>query len=292
MTQAARLAGIFAVIAAAALWGTTGTVQALLPEGKQPLIVAALRLGFGALSLIVLALARTESRRAFGALPLGGVLFAGLSIGLYNLLFFWAVLETGVGVGTAIAIGSAPLWVTAYEIVVKHQLPAGLRALGQGVSILGAALLVLSDASGAGGSVLGVTLAALSGAAYAAYSLATSRISQSAPSATVAAATFSVAAFAVLPVFLFVPIGWLAAPQVWPALIFLGVFATGLSYALYTWGLGRVAASTAVTLALIEPLTAWVLATLVVGEPLSAVKLAGAALLIAGLAIVTIFPRR
>ncbi|MDD9742404.1 MULTISPECIES: DMT family transporter [Marinovum] len=291
MTRDGRMMGIAAVIAAAALWGTTGTVQALLPEGKQPLVVAALRLSFGAAALIFLAALRPESRRAFRALPPAVVIFAGLAIGLYNLLFFWAVLETGVGVGTAIAIGSAPLWVTAYEIGIKRQLPDRLRVFGQAISICGAALLVLSGAD-AGASGFGIALAALSGAAYAAYSLATSRISQRAPSATVAAATFTVAAVAVLPVFLIVPLGWLAAPGIWPAMLFLGICATGVSYALYTWGLGRVAASTAVTLALIEPLTAWALATVVVGEVLTPAKLAGAVLLIAGLAIVTVFPKR
>lgn len=291
MTQGGRALGILAVIAAAALWGSTGTVQALLPEGKQPLVVAALRLGFGAAALIALAALRAESRRALHRLPVGGVVFAGFAIAVYNLLFFWAVIETGVGVGTAIAIGSAPLWVTAYEVLVRRQFPGPLRAFGQALSICGAALLVLSGAGGSS-SLFGLGLAALSGAAYAAYSLATSRISQSAPSATVAAATFAVAGVAVLPVFLIVPLGWLAAPGVWPALAFLGVIATGLAYALYTWGLGRVAASTAVTLALTEPLTAWVLATLVVGEALTLTKLAGAALLIAGLAVVTVCPRR
>ncbi|WP_323764947.1 DMT family transporter [Marinovum sp.] len=291
MTQGGRALGIAAVIAAAALWGTTGTVQALLPDGKEPLVVAALRLAFGAAALIGLAALRVESRRAVRALPLAGVVVAGLAIGLYNLLFFWSVLETGVGVGTAIAIGSAPLWVTAYEGLIRRQLPDRRRALGQAISICGAALLVMSGAGGAG-SVFGVTLAALSGAAYAGYSLITSRISQSAPSATVAAATFTVAAVAVLPVFWVAPLGWLAAPGVWPAVAFLGLCATGVSYALYTWGLGRVAASTAVTLALIEPLTAWGLATVVVGEALTPSKLAGAALLIVGLAIVTACPRR
>jgi len=56
--------------------------------------------------------------------------------------------------------------------------------------------------------------------------------------------------------------------------------------------LRRVAPSTAVTLALAEPLTAWVLAILVVGEPATLPRLAGAALLMAGLAIVTLTPSR
>jgi DME family drug/metabolite transporter len=56
--------------------------------------------------------------------------------------------------------------------------------------------------------------------------------------------------------------------------------------------LRHVAASTAVTLALTEPVTAWVLATVVVGEPLSAQKVLGAVLVLAGLTVVTVFSAR
>lgn len=58
-----------------------------------------------------------------------------------------------------------------------------------------------------------------------------------------------------------------------------------LSYALYTSGLARLAASTAVTLSPIEPLTTWLLATFV-GEAVTQGKAAGAVLL-GGLAIMT-----
>ncbi|MSU89051.1 EamA family transporter [Rhodobacteraceae bacterium 2CG4] len=289
MRDGARLAGIAAVIAAAMLWGTTGTLQAALPPDRQPLVVGALRLAIGALALLALALSAPATRAAFRGLPPGGVLFAGLAIGAYNLLFFLAVLRAGVGVGTAIAIGSAPVWVTAWEVAATRRLPRGRRAAGQALSIAGAGLLVATGDTGdalAGGALL----AALAGAAYAAYSLATSRIGHRAPPATLAAATFGVAALATLPVLALAPTAWLAAPEVWPVLAFLGVGATALAYALYTWGLRRLAASTAVTLALAEPLTAWVLATLVVGEPATLPRLAGAALLLAGLAMVTLSP--
>jgi len=286
-----RLAGVAAVICAAMLWGTTGTLQAALPDGREPLAVAALRLSIGAAALLMLAAATPAGRTAFRDLPLRGIVFAGLSIGLYNLLFFLAVLRAGVGIGTAIAIGSAPVWVTAFEIITTRRLPRGRRALGQALSITGAGLLVASGEAGSG-LASGALLAALSGAAYAAYSLATSRIGHLAPPATLAAATFSVAALITAPVLLVVPTAWLAEVRVWPVLLFLGVGATAVSYAMYTWGLRRVAPSTAVTLALAEPLTAWVLAILVVGEPATLPRLAGAALLMAGLAIVTLTPSR
>lgn len=286
-----KLAGIAAVIAAAILWGTTGTTQALLPPARDPLAVGALRLLVGAAALFLLALAATESRRAFARLPWPAIAVAGSAMAAYNLLFFQAVLGAGVGVGTAIAIGSAPVWVTAFEAAAGKGWPSSLRLAGQALSIAGAALLVLAGTD-EGGTAAGMIRAALAGAAYAAYSLATAGAGRAAPSATVASATFGLAALLTLPVLVVLPPTWLTGAQAWAAILFLGAGATGLSYAFYTWGLGRIAASTAVTLTLVEPVTAWVLATFVVGEAVTVAKLAGASLILAGLTIVTLVPAR
>lgn len=292
MTRAERLTGVAAVVAAAILWGSTGTTQALLPEGRDPLAVGALRLVFGAAALIALALSQPECRRAAAHLPWRGIIFAGVAIGAYNLFFFWAVSEAGVGIGTAIAIGGAPVLATMFEIAAEGRWPTRLRAAAQCVSIAGVGALALAGGEDGQASLFGALLALAAGASYAAYSLTTSRIGRRAPSAALAAATFAVAALVALPALFVAPLGWLSGGGTWGALLFLGVGATGLSYALYTWGLTRIAASTAVTLALMEPVTAWILATTVVGEPITPGKAAGAALILFGLAIFTLAPAR
>ncbi|ULB11644.1 DMT family transporter [Cereibacter azotoformans] len=132
-------------------------------------------------------------------------------------------------------------------------------------------------------STTGVLLASLAGAAY---SLATGRVG------TLAASTFLVAAIVTAPVLALVPVAWAADLRAWPAPLFLGAITTGLAYALFTRGLARLTTSTAVTLSLIEPLTAWLLAILVVGEPVTAQRFLGAMLIFGGLAIVSLAPNR
>jgi len=61
----------------------------------------------------------------------------------------------------------------------------------------------------------------------------------------------------------------------------LGIGPTAVAYTLYFRGLRTASASTAALLSLIEPLTAAVLATLVLGNRLSATGMIGAALLLA-----------
>jgi drug/metabolite transporter, DME family len=275
-----------AVLAAAMLWGTTGTLQSILPEAREPLVVGALRLWIGATSLILLASLQPAAHAAFGQIPKAPLLLASAAIAAYNLLFFAAVARAGVGLGTAVTIGSAPLWVAAYDIAVLRCRPSPRKAFGQAIAIAGAALLVLSGSS-SGVTPFGLLLAAAAGLSYATYSLASSRMAQHAPPAAIAAGTFTLAALFTTPVFLLVPWQWAFAGTAPLTLLALGLGSTGLAYALYTWGLKALPASTAVTLALAEPLTAWVLALIVVGETATPLKLAGAALLLAGLYIVT-----
>lgn len=281
-----RQTALFAVLLAAVLWGTTGTFQSFLPDTREPLVVGAVRLWVGAASLMLLALAHPVSRRSFGQVPCGPLLLAGGFIGLYNLLFFAAVLRAGVGIGTAITIGSAPLWVALYEGVVLRQRPSARKLIGQALSIIGAALLVVSGQA-EGVEPLGLVLALGAGLSYAIYSLASSSMSPHAPSSTIAASTFALAALVATPVFFFVPSAWALEGSAPGTLLALGLLSTGVAYALYTWGLKAIPASTAVTLALAEPLTAWLLAAFVVGEPVTALKVAGAALLLIGLYVVS-----
>ena len=77
---------ILAVVLAAVLWGSTGTLQALLPEHKQPLVVGALRLYFAAIYLLVIAV-------IFGQKLVSSILrapiliaFSGLFMMLYNII--------------------------------------------------------------------------------------------------------------------------------------------------------------------------------------------------------------
>lgn len=281
-----RQFAILAVLAAAMLWGTTGTFQSLLPEAREPLVVGAVRLWVGAASLLLLALAHPTSRRAFAKVPRSPLLFAGGFIAAYNLLFFAAVTRAGVGIGTALTIGSAPLWVALYEAAYLRQRPSARKATGQALAILGAALLVLAGQAESL-TLTGIALSLAAGLSYAVYSLASSAMSPHAPSSTIAASTFTLAALLVTPVFFLLPLNWAFTGTAPVTLLALGVLSTGLAYALYTWGLKALPASTAVTLALAEPLTAWLLATFLINEPATPLKLIGAALLLAGLYVVT-----
>jgi len=71
----------------------------------------------------------------------------------------------------------------------------------------------------------------------------------------------------------------------WLGLLYLGAVTTAGAYALYTAGLRYVSASAAGVASLLEPLTATLLGVLLFGERFGVLGWIGAALLLAGLAL-------
>ena len=256
---------ILTVILAATLWGTTGTIQALIPEYKEPLVVGAIRLYLAAIYLFLISI--LFDKNLLSAIFKSPVLiaFSGLFMMLYNMTFFAAVLISGVGVGTAITIGSAPIWAMLFEFIILKSIHSFNKLIGAILALTGICVLMLFDDT-TDWSNLGAFLALLSGLSYALYSLSTSRIVKKLSHHNTAAWTFLIAAFLSTPVFIFFPSSWVFSHDAIYHLIFLGTFATGIAYSFFTFGLKYLTSSTAVTLSLVEPITAVILAIIILGE--------------------------
>src|SRR3954465_15511779 len=110
------------VLLAALCFGTTGTAQALGPAGLSPAGVGAARiLVGGALLVAVSGLAPLPRLRP------GALLVAAAGVAAYQLCFFAAVADTGVAVGTIVALGSAPATAGAPGGGLERAAPAPAR---------------------------------------------------------------------------------------------------------------------------------------------------------------------
>ena len=280
------LGGILMVLMAAMLWGTTGTAQALSPAGLPAHWVGALRLIFSGLFFAAYlgVTARTGVRVA--QLPWRWLVLAGFSMAAYNLTFFAGIKASSVAVGTAIALGSGPIWAGLLQLVVLRRSPPGAWWIGTLLAIAGGCLMVLGSAQALPASTFGVGLCLAAGLSYAVYAMVSKRVVVDVPAPVVTLCVFSSAAALALPV------AWLlSGPPAtsaggWLVVAYLGVVATGVAYLLFTYALGRVSGSTAVSMCLMEPLTAFCLAVLVLGEQPPPAAYAGLALVMLGLALV------
>jgi drug/metabolite transporter, DME family len=272
------------VLLAALCFGTTGTAQALGPAGLSPAGVGAARILVGGTLL-------TAFARGIPRLPKAPLLIAALGVAAYQLCFFAAVADTGVAVGTIVALGSAPAIAGALEWIVARRAPARAWAAATALACAGVSMLALSGADAAV-SAPGVALALGAGGSYAAYTLSAKRMLDAGHRPEhVMAGAFGLGAVALVPVLAVTGAGWLLQPGGAALALFLGIVPTALAYVLFARGLERLSAAETATLTLAEPLTAALLGLVVLAERLTPSAALGAALVLAGL-VVLAAPRK
>jgi DME family drug/metabolite transporter len=257
--KVAERRGAIAVVGAALLWGCIGPVAALYPESTS-LGVAAWRLVFGAASLLVAVPflgGWRPWRRTDAPMALSGI----ASVAAYSAFYFPAVALSGVAVATVVSIGAAPVMAG-----ITHRLHGGTLSrpwlIDSTVAIAGMALVVLPDCRGSG-HWLGVLLSLLAAAAYSWQAHSINRLSSAHQPVEIVAVLFTGAAAVFLPLAVLSASSVLSTPQSATGVVFLGVFTTAIAYALFAMGVPRVGPHTAVSLSLIEPIAATVLAALV-----------------------------
>ncbi len=270
------------VVTAAALWGTTGTAQALGPDGIDPLAVGTFRLAVAAPALWVIASFLGEAPRP--PLPRPSLLIAGAAMASYQPWFFSAVARTGVAVGTLVAIGSAPILTAGGVWLLERRRPGLGWWTGTGIAGLGL-MLLLRPSSGV--DAAGVGLAVMAGISYAAYALAAKRLLPAASPVRAMAAVFTVAAIGGIGWLPFTNTSWAASTAGTAVILHLGLVATAVAYALFSAGLRIIRVDTAATLSLAEPLVATLLGVVILGETLTGGTLLGAAALAVGLIVVS-----
>jgi DME family drug/metabolite transporter len=290
---------VIAVLAAALLFGTTGTAQALGPDDTTPLSVGAVRLVIGGtgLALIAFLLARRHrvrlpldapARPSLGIRPLALMALTGFCLALYQPLFFLGTERNGVAVGTVVALGSAPILAGLLEWGLTRRVPSSTWMMATAFASVGVVLLGFGgEAASAGGTdPIGLLGSVGAGATFAVIANVQRRLLDEGwdPFTVVGAmgASSAVLSALVLP---FVDLTWLATAPGLVLALWLGIATISIAYVMFTWGLGGLTAATAATLTLGEPLTASILGIVILGERLSLLAIVGLIVLGAGLAL-------
>ncbi|MDH0774370.1 EamA family transporter [Delftia tsuruhatensis] len=294
--------GIAFVSVAAVLWGTTGTAQSLGAGGLSPFWVGAAQLAVSSLflgALLAVSHWRLRGRAGQGGAPVQPLLpnpvhlglrpawflLASMGIGGYSIFFYEGVTLTGVAVGTAVAIGSGPIWAGLMQALVLRAPLSALWWAGTLVSVAGGAAMVMAR-GGATLSWSGLALCLLAGLSYAGYALINKRLITHMSPRVVNFYVFTGAACMAVPIALVqsgLPQWSLAAVLV---VVYLGVVVSGLAHMLFSIGLRSISGPTGVTLSLIEPVAAFVLAVWVVGERQPLQSWLGLLAVLAGLMLV------
>lgn len=210
------------VLAAAMLWGTTGTAQSFAPTGASPLSVGSVRLAVGGAALLIFA----WRQGALGGKTLWYSVNTFLAAGCmaaYNLLFFAGVLKTGVAVGTVMTIGSAPVFAGLISLMFRRENP-GLKWAGATLlSVIGCVLLITGGQK-LSMNLIGIVLALGAGISYALYAAVSKKLLECHRPEAVAGVVFSIGALFLSPFLFFYDLHWLNTIQGIGVALHLGLF--------------------------------------------------------------------
>jgi drug/metabolite transporter (DMT)-like permease len=274
------------------VWGSTYLGIRIVVQEMPPFLAAALRFSAAGLVMAVIAFfadrshARPDRRQLFDYALVGVLLLAG-----GNALVMWAERTIPSGIA-ALLVATVPLWLTLLD---------GLRPGGQAwtarlwlgtlVGLAGVTLVVRPEGGVPAGHWPGILALEIGCLSWAAGSLYAQSVPRRLPLLT-AAAVEMLAGSALL----FVQsrlwgedLGLLAgaSPRAWLALAYLAVFGSLLGFTAFAYCLNELPASTVGTYAYVNPVVAVALGSAILGEPVSAGLLGGAALILVAVVLTT-----
>jgi len=272
------------------VWGSTYLAIRVMVETVPPLLGAGARFSFaGAVMVAVVAARRGIAAVRVGPAELRGALLVGTLLCGANAVVTVAEQEVPSAIA-ALLVATVPLWVlclrrSAGERVTRAGLAAVLVGFG------GVALLMLPGEQTAGASLLALLAVVAAALAWASGSFL-------APRSALPADQFASTGWQMLLGGAMCLLAGLAAgeaPDVDPArfsadsvlaFAYLVVFGSWLAFTAYAWLLQHAPLSKVSTYAYVNPVVAIVLGWLILDEAITALTLAGAAVIVASVALI------
>src|SRR5574341_187302 len=281
MTREERI-DILQAVGAAGLF-STGSILVRCAQDLSPVEVTSLRMLLGG-TLVAAAARATGKRLGLSTAEIGRLVPIGLVAALHCLSFIASLYFTSVAHSLTL-VYTAPLFIAALSRAVLHE-PLPRRALlGMTLGLLGVAVLAGFQARLTAGMVLGDLLALGSAVTFALYSLFGRRERARLPLLTYASWVYLTAGVATAPFALEV----LARPvsrRALAAVLAMALFPHALGHTLYNGAVRRLHPSLVNLITTQEVTAGIVLAWLLLQETPTWNALAGAALTLAGVALV------
>jgi len=270
-------------------WGLIAVLVAAVDLGAEALAFLRLAIAAATLALTALALRRTDQLRPGGRLP--ALVALGIVQGVHWLLFFETVKLGSVALAV-LTFYTAPLFLAVLAPVF---LPERLSRVALAALVpagAGIALIAFADAAAVPASSWAIATGLGSAATYAVLVILSKQLLLSrVEPLTVAFWDCLVGALIVAPALLLADRVLPAGGREWGAVLLLGVVFTGIWTLLYARLLRHVRAQTAGILTFLEPVSAVLLAWVLLDDPIGPVTLVGGALVLAaGIAVVTLEP--
>ena len=267
--------GFLSVLFAAFLWGTAGTA-ASFAKGISPIVIASLSVSFGGLIHACLSLKAIQKNYLKLFNYKLKIFIAVLASILCPFAFYSSVSLAGVSIGTVISIGCAPLFSVLLEWLFDKRKLSFKWLTSFVLGFTGILFLCFSNEHSPQNQIissehlLGIFFGLLSSLSYATYSwIMKSLIHEGVDSRAAMGVIFGISAVILFPTLFITATHLFDYPtNLWVAL-YIPIVPMFLGYLFFSFGLKRIPASQAMTLALVEIPVATLLAVLLVGESLT-----------------------
>ncbi len=270
------------IITASVLWGFAGILAKMI-TGMSAQSIIFYRVAFASIIFfIALLISGNLNTIKLRDKKVYLMLFALLQVSTM-LTYFISILNASVSVAVLL-LYTAPVYVTVFSPWLLKEKPTKKGIIALVLSIAGILLIVDPGKLDFQTYSVGIFAGIAAGIAYAFQIMTSKYLSSTYSGYTQAFWGFIIAMLILFPVssvslnVVFTNINYL---------LLLAIFPTILAVSLYFNGLKKVKASSASILGLIEPVSAVILAVLILGEQISALQIFGGALILAGAALVT-----
>jgi drug/metabolite transporter (DMT)-like permease len=281
-----------AILGTVLIWGLSfASSKTILNTGVPPMTMVALR--FAVASVILLPLLRLREPATRLRRPMVVPLLVGGLLGVTVYFFFESrgIRLTTASSASLITATIPVLTVVAERLFYNARVP-WYRWIGVLVSVAGVYLLVGSSREGAAEGALAGNLLMLGACfAWVAYNMVSRNMHRSYSDFAVTAYQTVFGAVFLVPLALaeagqWVPLGWVALANI----LFLAVASSALAYFLYLYALARLGPVGTTPFVNLIPLVGVLGGVVILGETVSAMQLAGGAVAIVGVVVVSLRP--
>ena len=281
--------GALAVGTGAILWGTIGPVISLFPDGNS-FQYSAFRSAAGSLILwIIVAFSRVKTR--YTKADVKPILIAGLGSGGFLPFFALGFERTGVAVASVVAIGLAPIFVGIITWTIYKKRPGKTWVIG---TFLGVAGITALNWPGGDTAVnfAGIGFASLAAFSYSWQAIGMSQLAKRHNAFQTVAPAFTLASLIQIPLTRGMSYEFLTDPILLLGAMYGAIATLSLAYSFFAYGVHRIGPANAVTVGLMEPVTAATLGVILLNERISKLGFFGMLLVLIGLFIVGRPPKK
>lgn len=276
-----RLRGEVLIVTAATLWGTLGIAgKVAYSYGCTPGQLMLYRMLF----LLPAILYLLPKVKRDNIIPL--LVFGAFIVTPFYLIYFYAVKFVGASTA-ALILYTAPAYVAVMSVALLEERITLTTIIALVLALGGAALVNITETIRE--NLLGISTAFIAAILYATYTVGARILIRKGIESSHVALVPYLSSIPILGIYAAVIENHVAIENFGQltAALYLALIPTGLAYVLYNYGLRTVEASRASILSTIEPVSATILAWIVLGEQLYATKVMGAGLIIISAIVVS-----